>query len=327
MFFATTTVAARIERAEVGVVRDFAERAGAAGKDVLIEPVGGTHAVYGGPGEPFNKVVGLGLNGPVDESAIARLEAAYDARGAEIRVEQCTLADPAVAMLLTRRGYELIGYENVLGLALTSALAEELSHAVRRDAEAGIAIARPGTDQIRVWIETAIDGFLAPDQFDGPSPTETFDRETLRYVRRGLRRSLGDHRTGVEVAAERPARGVRVALLARHPPPRRERVIAVRHAARADGLASPKARSHKAHEAQGEFNRSTQQHRELEAVCVCVDRGCRGVSGPLCGSAGEPENRSPISARHCGGRRRGCIASSRRQAVSPRRPGDGRGWR
>ena len=182
MLFATTTVAARIERAEAGVVRDFAERARAAGKDVLIEPVGGTHAVFGGPGEPFNKVVGLGLNGPVDESALARLEAIYDARGAEIRVEQCTLADPSVSILLTRRGYELIGYENVLGLALTPALTSALSDAVGADAAAGITITRARPDQGRLWIDTAIDGFLVPDQFDGPPPTETFDRDTLRAV-------------------------------------------------------------------------------------------------------------------------------------------------
>jgi len=182
MLFATTTMAARIERAEAAGVRDFADRARATGKDVLIEPVGGTHAVYGGPGEPFNKVVGLGLNGVVEEDAIARLEAVYDARRAEIRVEQCTLADPSVAVLLTRRGYELIGYENVLGIGLTPARVEDLSRAVQEDVGRGIAIARARPEQMPVWIETAIDGFLAPDIFDGPPPTETFERETLRAV-------------------------------------------------------------------------------------------------------------------------------------------------
>ena len=182
MLFATTTVAARIEREEAAVVRGFTQRARDAGKDVLIEPIGGTYAVFGGPGQPFNKIVGLGLNGPVDDDTLTRLEAAYDARGAEIRVEQCTLADPSVAVLLTRRGYELIGYENVLGLGLTSALVQDLSQAVHDDAARGIAIERARPDQLRLWIETAIDGFLAPDQFDGPPPTETFDRETLRGV-------------------------------------------------------------------------------------------------------------------------------------------------
>ena len=175
-------MAARIERAEAGVAREFAERARASGRDVLIESIGGTTAVYGGPGEPFNKVAGLGFAAGVDDESLARLEAAYDARDAEIRVEQSTLADPAVATLLTRRGYELIGYENVLGLELTAALVDEMSRAREDDARRGIEITLASRDQLPLWIETAIDGFLAPDSFDGPPPTETFDRETLRAV-------------------------------------------------------------------------------------------------------------------------------------------------
>lgn len=175
-------MAARIERGEAAVVREFAERARAGGRDVLIHPIGGTAAVYGGPNEPFNKVAGLGFAPGVDDESLARLEAAYDARHAEIRVEQATLADPSVATLLTRRGYELIGYENVLGLELTGPLIDDLSRARDDDARRGIAITRAGRDQLSLWIETAIDGFLVPDSFDGPPPTETFDRETLRAV-------------------------------------------------------------------------------------------------------------------------------------------------
>ena len=175
-------MAARIERAEAGVAREFAERARARGRDVLIEAIGGTPAVYGGPGEPFNKVAGLGFAPGVEETSLARLEAAYDARGAEIRVEQASLADPAVATLLTRRGYELIGYENVLGLELTPAIVGAMSRTRDEAARRGIAITRASRDQLPLWIETAIDGFLAPDTFDGPPPTETFDRETLRAV-------------------------------------------------------------------------------------------------------------------------------------------------
>lgn len=175
-------MAARIERAEADVVREFAERGRAAGRDVLIESIGGTTAVYGGPGEPYNKIAGLGFAAGVDDAALARLEALYDARQAEIRVEQATLADPAVAALLTRRGYELIGYENVLGLALAATFIDEMTRARDDAAQRGIAITRAGRDQLPLWIETAIDGFLAPDTFDGPPPTETFDRETLRAV-------------------------------------------------------------------------------------------------------------------------------------------------
>jgi len=182
MLCATTTMAARIERAEANVARQFAERTRAGGKDVLIEPIAGTTAVYGGPGEPFNKIVGLGFGSPLEEDALARLEALYHARNGDIRVEQATLADPAVAAMLTRRGYALIGYENVLGLALTPELIAEATRLRHEDEALGIVVTRARPDQIGLWGETAIEGFMNPDSFDGPPPTETFDREALRAV-------------------------------------------------------------------------------------------------------------------------------------------------
>lgn len=189
MLFATTAMAARIEKAEAAVVSEFAAGARAGGKDVMIEPVAGTTAVYGGPGEPFNKVVGLGFAAPLDEAALDALEAKYDARNAEIRVEQATLADPSVAIALTRRGYELIGYENVLGLALTPPLIDEMSQRMKQDAASGIAITRVRDDEVRAWIETVADAFLQPDRTDGPPPTESFSREVLMDVYEGLVRT------------------------------------------------------------------------------------------------------------------------------------------
>jgi ribosomal protein S18 acetylase RimI-like enzyme len=189
MLFATTTLAARVEQAEAAVAAEFAAAARNRGRDVMLEPIGGTTAVYGGPGEPFNKIAGLGFRGPLDEKALAALEAKYDARNAEMRVEQSTLADPSVATLLTRRGYELIGYENVLGLALDAPHVDALSQRMTQDAGSGIAIARTRRDERRVWIETVTDAFLQPDSFDGPPPTETFARETLLDVFEGFSES------------------------------------------------------------------------------------------------------------------------------------------
>jgi ribosomal protein S18 acetylase RimI-like enzyme len=182
MLFASATLAARIEKAEAGVAFDFADAARQRGKHVLIEPIGGTFAVHGGPGEPFNKIAGLGFGAALDEDALAALEAKYDARAGEIRVEQSTLADPAVGTLLTRRGYELIGYENVLGLALTKPLVDGMVRTLDADAAAGTAVSRAAADETRVWIDTATEGFLHPDSFDGPPPTELFERDVLRDV-------------------------------------------------------------------------------------------------------------------------------------------------
>jgi len=182
MLFVTTTVAARIERAEAGTARDFGLRARAAGADVLIEPIGGTVAVFGGPGEPFNKIAGLGFAAPLDEADLVRLEAQYDARGGEIRVEQATLADTAVAALLTRRGYELIGYENVLGVQLDAATVAAFTEHVARSAAEGIEVSRAAADEMPAWIDTITDGVMHADTFDGPARTESFEADTIRRV-------------------------------------------------------------------------------------------------------------------------------------------------
>lgn len=175
-------MAARIERAEAGVAREFAERARARGRDVLIEPIGGTSAIFGGPGEPFNKLAGLGFAPGVDDAALARLEAVYDARNAEIRVEQATLAEPAVAARLTRRGYELIGYENVLGFALTAEVIDGLQRGIDDDVARGVVVSRATAGETDLWVDTVTEGFLHLDTFDGPPPTESYDREALRNV-------------------------------------------------------------------------------------------------------------------------------------------------
>jgi GNAT superfamily N-acetyltransferase len=177
MLFATTTLAGRIEEAERDTAADFGRQARARGRDVLIEEIGGGVAVYAGPGQPFNKVAGLGFAGEFDEPALARLEGEYDARGGEVRVELATLAAPSIATLLTGRGYRLIGHENVLGMALTPERLREWD--ARLAASAGISVSRAEDSETRVWAETVIEGFMHPDVFDGPPPTESFDRDTL----------------------------------------------------------------------------------------------------------------------------------------------------
>jgi hypothetical protein len=179
MLIATTTLAARIERAEADTAAAFGQAAVRPGRNVSVEPVGGGTAVYGAPGDPFNKVAGLGF-APLEVSDLAALEGRYDARQAEMRVELASLADPAVATCLTGRGFRLIGYENVLGLALTpeavSAFARE------REIAAGRGIVVSATSETRAWIRIVADGFSSLDSFDGPPPTESFPRESMERI-------------------------------------------------------------------------------------------------------------------------------------------------
>jgi GNAT superfamily N-acetyltransferase len=179
MLTASRTMAARIERAESETVLAFAGLMQARGADVMIQEIGGTSAVFAGPGQPFNKLAGLGFAAPLEEDALGRVEQAYDARAAELRVELATLADPSAGILLTRRGYELVGYENVLGLALDADLVDGLQLASESAAARGVVVSRAAEDETAAWIDTVTDGFWHPDVFDGPPPTQTFDRETI----------------------------------------------------------------------------------------------------------------------------------------------------
>jgi ribosomal protein S18 acetylase RimI-like enzyme len=183
MLFATATLAARIERSEWRIAAAFAELQIKSGKDAFVTPIGGAAAVYAGPGVPSNKLAGLGLAGDLDERELDALEDEFRRRGAPLQVELSTLADPAVGALLTRRGYVLVNFENVLGLALDAPLVEEAARREHDDAARGITVRRLEGDP-GPWIEAMITGFANPDTFDGPPSHENYSREVLERAYR-----------------------------------------------------------------------------------------------------------------------------------------------
>ena len=58
-----------------------------------------------------------------------QLEQAFADRQAPLRFELASLGEPEIMKVLTRRGYQLIGFENVLGLRLH----ERMVHALADD--------------------------------------------------------------------------------------------------------------------------------------------------------------------------------------------------
>lgn len=178
--FCDVPLAARIERAERDLVAAIGANVAARLGEVLSIPVGGGLAAFSEPGSPMNKVVGLGF-APFDEAAWLAVEQAHAACEAPIQVELATLADPAIARLLTRRGYELIAVENVLGRALAGNAAPP---------RAGITIERSGHEEVEAWLDVTVTGFASPDT-QGVAPHETFDRSVLERVIRDFAAAAG----------------------------------------------------------------------------------------------------------------------------------------
>jgi ribosomal protein S18 acetylase RimI-like enzyme len=207
MLFANATLAKRIELAEARLAADFGHLARRWRDDVLVAPVGGTCAVFAGPGEPFNKLAGLGFDGPIDEDALAGLEREFDSRQAPLQVEFASLGDNSIPPVLARRGYELVNFENVLGRPLTpSRRGGSGEGETRRDAEGALAdsgegplstsivVAQAADDETAKWIDVVVTGFETPDTFDGPASHESFPRENLERVFSGLSEVRGFRR-------------------------------------------------------------------------------------------------------------------------------------
>lgn len=76
--------------------------------------VAGGHAGFAGVGSPLTQAFGLGLNGPVTDDDLRRLEEFFLSQGASVNIETCPLADRSLFALLNQRGYQPIEFSNVL---------------------------------------------------------------------------------------------------------------------------------------------------------------------------------------------------------------------
>jgi GNAT superfamily N-acetyltransferase len=178
MVFATATLAKRIEAAEATLIEQIGRAASRRlpdGEAVCIR-IGGGVGMFAGQGAPSNKVAGLGFDAPPDARALDDLEREFDNRGAPLQVEFASLGDPSVPKLLTERGYRLVGFENVLGLALDDA---SLRRAGVGSVDPVTRIDPAGPDEVEAWRDAVITGFLTPDVFDGPPSHESFGREAI----------------------------------------------------------------------------------------------------------------------------------------------------
>jgi GNAT superfamily N-acetyltransferase len=175
--FADVTLARRIERAEAAMSTAMVAALGRrAGGGVFVEPVGEGYAICGGPGSPFNKIIGSGLEGEsIDEAALDRAERMFQERGAGTRAEVCVLANPLVFDTFHRRGYRFETVEHVLGMALPPAFAADA-----RERQAAVVSAVKSDDAVRVWMDVLVGGFAAPDVTATGVTGESFPEDVLR---------------------------------------------------------------------------------------------------------------------------------------------------
>lgn len=179
MLFADADCAIRVEGAEAGLTRAVAEVAAGrkpAGAVFFAELAGGV-AVHIGEPAPFNKLIGLGLRGPLSTAEIdhlAAIEAEFSARQTPLQVEVSTLADGAVLRLFTARGYQLVAFENVLGMALPQPPHDRPPSGVR------VFTARPDDPASwEAWLDAVVTGFAHPDPVPGGPAHESFPREVI----------------------------------------------------------------------------------------------------------------------------------------------------
>jgi len=186
-FFAGTELAARIERVECRLVGDCAEAIARQrpDADVFVRPIAGGVATFTGPGSPLNKVAGLGFAGPPNEAELEQIERAFAERKTPVQVELSNLADPSIAMFLTKRGYTLIGFENVLGLRLESGAPAPAAREIDR-----IDVARCGAEDFETWLDIVARGFAAPDAQGVPSH-ESVSQDVIKEVVRDMAGAAG----------------------------------------------------------------------------------------------------------------------------------------
>lgn len=157
-FFVSIELAARIDGAEARLSAAFGELAAARRPETaFVAPIAGGVAVFAGPSSPVNKMIGVGFRGLPSPEALAAVEEEFRRRGAPLQAEVSTLADTAFTATLSRRGYVLQGFENVLGRRLGPADAQTPAGFADFD----VRLVEPG--DLDAWIDVSITGFASPD--------------------------------------------------------------------------------------------------------------------------------------------------------------------
>ena len=186
--FVSIELAARIDKAEARLSAALGEVAVARRPETaFVDSITGGVAVFASPSSPVNKMIGVGFEGLPSDEALAVVEEKFRARGAALQAEISTLADAAFAATLSRRGYVLQGFENVLGRRLDAGDAE-----VPAD-PTGFEVRLIEPQDFDAWVDVSITGFASPD-LQGVPAEPLPPRETLEGTLRELAEAPGFRR-------------------------------------------------------------------------------------------------------------------------------------
>ncbi len=142
MLFSDLSLARRLENTDALAAVEYARAWSVAHshRGLFSLAVAGGLAGFAGVGSPLTQAFGLGLNGPVTDDDLQRLEEFFLSQGASVNIETCPLADPSLFALLNTRGYQPIEFSNVLIKELTS---EDARLAEAANTEVRVRIPRP----------------------------------------------------------------------------------------------------------------------------------------------------------------------------------------
>jgi GNAT superfamily N-acetyltransferase len=175
--FCDIELAARIECAEADLMAAAAAAAWARFPAGFVVPIAGGVATFAAPDSPFNKVAGLGFAGNPADADLAVVEAAFAAVGSPVQIELAHLANPSLAAGLTRRGYRLESFENVLG--------RELFPITAPAPPLGVVVEAIGAADLDAWVDLVVAGVAAPDLLGVPSH-EDFPADVVAHAERDL---------------------------------------------------------------------------------------------------------------------------------------------
>lgn len=171
--FADRALAARIDRAEAALLRHGVCSA-LRNQDGSLHPrslpVAGGYALYVSPSSPVNKVIGIGFDGPLEMGSLEAVEDEWRALEEPVRVELSILAHETVAPALAARGYQVHGFENVLG--------RPIGPPEPWPAAPGITVERLSETDERLWLQIAVDAFSNLDG-TGSAADDSVSREAL----------------------------------------------------------------------------------------------------------------------------------------------------